>query len=81
MDLLLLSLGFMINLLECFQHSEQTLLCQKAGGEAAGSVVIIETLPDFMKDRLLFIKENFLQGLLYTYYVLVPADQCCCCPD
>lgn len=57
---LLLSFGFMTNLFECFQHSEQTLLCQKSGGEAAGSVVMNETLPDFIKERLLFIKEIFL---------------------
>lgn len=52
----------MTNLFECFQHSEQTLLCQEAGGEAAGSVVMNETLPDFMKERLLFIKEFFSLG-------------------
>lgn len=41
-------------------NSEQTLLCKGAGGEAASSVVMNETLPDVMKEGVSFIKEMLL---------------------
>ena len=56
------SLSLFLSIFSVFpEHdNEQTLLCKEAGGEAASSVVMNETLPDVMKEGVLFIKEILL---------------------